>query len=100
MAHHPFLLVASLALVVSAVPRTQEVLRPPVAKRVPHVQVWHGTRFEDPYFWLREKDNPEVRAHLEAENAYTRAMTAGQKPFEEALAAPPRSGPAATAQPS
>ncbi|MFN8826848.1 MAG: S9 family peptidase [Planctomycetota bacterium] len=85
MAHHPFLLVASLALVVSALPRTQEVLRPPVAKRVPHVQVWHGTRFEDPYFWLREKDNPEVRAHLEAENAYTRAMTAGQKPFEEAL---------------
>ncbi len=86
MAYHPSLLVASLALVLStAIARAQDAPRPPVAKQVPHVQEWHGARFEDPYFWLRAKDSPEVRAHLAAENAYTAAMTAVQKPFEETL---------------
>ena len=39
------------------------------------VRIHHGDRFEDPYEWLRDKDNPEVIAHLEAENAYTKAQT-------------------------
>ena len=39
----------------------------------------------DPYFWLREKSNPEVAKYLEAENAYTEAMTANLKPFSDAI---------------
>lgn len=39
----------------------------------------------DNYFWLREKSNPQVIKYLEAENAYTEAMTKGLKPFEDAL---------------
>jgi oligopeptidase B len=39
----------------------------------------------DDYSWLREKSNPEVVRYLEAENAYTEAMTAGLKPFTDAL---------------
>jgi oligopeptidase B len=39
----------------------------------------------DPWFWLREKANPEVVTYLNAENAYTEAMTADLKPFSEAL---------------
>jgi oligopeptidase B len=82
----PSAVVASLALAVSAaMTPAQEAPQPPVAKRVPHVQEWHGAKFEDPWFWLREKDSPDVRAYLEAENAYTKAMTAAQKPLEEAL---------------
>jgi oligopeptidase B len=61
------------------------VKAPPVAKRIPHTEVWHGEEVQDPYFWLREKSNPEVIAYLEAENAYTEAMTAEIKPFVEAL---------------
>jgi oligopeptidase B len=49
---------------------------PPVAARKPLVRVHHGDEFADPYEWLRAKDDPEVRAHLEAENAYTRERTA------------------------
>lgn len=60
-------------------------LAPPVAKRVDHVQTWHGREFVDPYFWLREKSNPEVRAYLEAENAYTAAQTAHLTGFREKL---------------
>jgi len=58
---------------------------PPVAKQVEHISVWHGEKVNDPWFWLREKTNPEVVAYLNAENAYTEAMTAGLKPFSEAL---------------
>ena len=58
---------------------------PPVAKRVDHTQVWHGETLNDPYFWLREKSAPDVANYLEAENAYTEAMTAGLAPFRDAL---------------
>lgn len=82
----PSAVVASLALAVPlAMTQAQEAPKPPVAKRVPHAQEWHGAKFEDPWFWLREKQSPDVRAYLEAENAYAKAMTAAQKPFEETL---------------
>jgi oligopeptidase B len=58
---------------------------PPVAPRKPHAQVFHGRAFVDPYFWLREKDSPDVLRYLEAENAYTEAVTAEQQPFRETL---------------
>ena len=58
---------------------------PPAAPRKDHAQVWHGQTFVDPYFWLREKGTPDVVAYLEAENAYTEAMTADLKPFADAL---------------
>ena len=48
-------------------------------KKVPHMQTLHGDTLKDDYFWLREKENPEVRAYLEAENAYTDAF---MKPTE------------------
>ncbi|MEN2737912.1 S9 family peptidase [Microbacterium sp. X-17] len=50
---------------------------PPTAARRPVVREHHGDAFEDPYEWLRAKDDADVLAHLEAENAYTRARTAG-----------------------
>ena len=58
---------------------------PPVAPTHDHREVRHGATVVDPYFWLREKSNPEVVKYLEAENAYTEAMTADLKPFQEAL---------------
>jgi oligopeptidase B len=47
---------------------------PPVAKKVPRVTDINGHKLMDNYFWLRDKQNPEVRAYLEAENAYTDAL--------------------------
>jgi len=63
----------------------QEALKPPVAPRIEHTEVRHGETAVDPYFWLREKSNPEVARYLEVENAYTEAVTKAQKPFQEAL---------------
>lgn len=51
----------------------------PVAKQVPVVKEIHGERRVDDYDWMREKTNPEVMRHLEAENAYTAAV---MKPTE------------------
>jgi oligopeptidase B len=45
---------------------------PPVAPARP-TRLVHGRDVRiDPWFWLRDRDDPEVLAHLEAENAYTR----------------------------
>ncbi len=58
---------------------------PPVAKKVPHVTKIHGDVLIDNYFWLREKTNPEVRAYLEAENAYTKVLTQHLEGFKDKL---------------
>ena len=44
---------------------------PPRAPRRPHVITAHDHDRDDPWFWLRERDDPEVLAYLEAENAFT-----------------------------
>ncbi len=58
---------------------------PPFAPRRPRVLAAHGDRRVDPYYWLREKDNPEVIAYLEAENAYADAVMAPTLPLQETL---------------
>ncbi|WP_257308734.1 S9 family peptidase [Geothrix fuzhouensis] len=58
---------------------------PPRAPQKEHMSLWHGQKVNDPWFWLREKANPEVVAYLNAENAYTEAMTKDLQPFSEAL---------------
>ncbi len=49
---------------------------PPLADRRPLTTEHHGRTRVDDYEWLRDKESPEVVAHLEAENAYTQARTA------------------------
>jgi oligopeptidase B len=58
---------------------------PPVAKKVPHVTEINGHKLVDNYFWLRDKPNPEVRAYLEAENAYTDAVMKPTEAFQKKL---------------
>ncbi|MCI9889423.1 S9 family peptidase [Micrococcales bacterium 31B] len=57
----------------------------PQAKQVRTERVHHGDTFIDNYEWLREKESPEVIAHLEAENAYTEAVTQHLQPVREAI---------------
>ncbi|HVW32354.1 MAG TPA: S9 family peptidase [Acidimicrobiia bacterium] len=59
--------------------------RAPVAKRVPYVHEAHGDRREDDYHWLRDRDDPDVEAYLEAENAYADAVMERLRPLEEKL---------------
>ncbi|WP_419912381.1 S9 family peptidase [Candidatus Poriferisodalis sp.] len=48
----------------------------PVAPQRPHVRRIHGTETDDPWHWLRDRDDPAVRGYLEAENVYAEAATA------------------------
>ena len=57
----------------------------PKAPEKEHISLWHNSKVNDPFFWLREKNDPEVRKYLDAENAYTESLTAGIQPFADAL---------------
>jgi oligopeptidase B len=64
---------------------TSTLPAPPVAKKVPHETDVNGRKLVDNYFWLRDKPNPEVRAYLEAENAYTDAVMKPTDAFQQKL---------------
>ena len=57
----------------------------PVAIQIPVVLENHGDTRIDPYFWLNDRENPEVIAYLNAENAYYQEQTKHSKPIQEAL---------------
>ena len=59
--------------------------RPPVVPQRPQVLEAHGDRRVDPYYWLRDKENPEVIAYLEAENAYADAVMADTAELRDRL---------------
>jgi oligopeptidase B len=58
---------------------------PPVAKKVPKTTEIHGQKLVDNYYWLRDKKNPEVKAYLEAENAYTDAAMKATEGLQKKL---------------
>src|SRR4051812_40188898 len=58
---------------------------PPIAKRVPLERLHHGHTFVDEYAWLRDRDDPDTMAYLEAENAWTEQQLAPTTEFQEKL---------------
>ncbi len=64
-------------------PETRPV--PPIAPKGEHRAIWHGETVVDEYYWFRDRSNPELTKYLEAENAYTEAMTASVSPFSGQL---------------
>jgi len=64
----------------------QEILPiPPTTRKVPIQTVLHGVVLIDEYAWLRDKENPETTAYLEAENAYAEAVLAPLDGLREQL---------------
>ena len=58
----------------------------PQAKRIPHqIVAPHGHSRDDPYYWLRERDNPAVLTYLREENAYTKKMLRGTEELQKQL---------------
>ncbi|HEU4326262.1 MAG TPA: S9 family peptidase [Roseiflexaceae bacterium] len=60
-------------------------LRPPTAPVRPHSITAHGETRTDPYFWLRDRNDPDVIAYLNAENAYTEQALAHTRDLQERL---------------
>ena len=66
-------------------PQPDNALVPPVAERIRHAVTSNGVELVDDYFWLRERDNPKVRAYLAAENRYTAAVMAHTRGLQDKL---------------
>ena len=66
-------------------PAPQSIPTPPTVTQQPKVLTAHGHDRQDPWFWLRERDNPEVAKYLEAENAFTAAVMAPTASLQEEL---------------
>jgi oligopeptidase B len=58
---------------------------PPMAEKKTKTTNIHGVTLVDDYFWLREKNNPAVMAHLQAENAYADSLMKHTAPLQEKL---------------
>jgi len=58
---------------------------PPQAKKINKELIAHGHTRVDNYYWLNDRDNPEVISYLEEENAYTEEMLKHTKDFQEKL---------------
>jgi oligopeptidase B len=77
------LVVALTLLAVSSLGQTE--IKPPTADVRPKVDTLFGHEMVDNYFWLREKENPEVIDYLKSENAYAEAVMKHTEDLQERL---------------
>ena len=68
-----------------AIPMNAADNKPPVAKTVAKSITQHGETRNDPYFWLRDKTDPETIAYLEAENRYREGVMEPVEALQKAL---------------
>ncbi|MHB1251611.1 MAG: S9 family peptidase [Acidimicrobiales bacterium] len=61
------------------------MLTPPTASKRPHSITRHDDERIDPYYWLMQRDDPDVIAHLRAENAFQEEAFESLKPLEDRL---------------
>lgn len=66
-----------------ATPNT--AMNPPKAKKIPKLLEIHGDTRTDNYFWLNERENPEVIKYLEEENAYCDFVMKDTEDFQQQL---------------
>lgn len=89
MKNTPFLSgVCLIFAIVNSNVQAQKIVTPmtqPKAKIIPKTLEKHNQKRIDNYFWLNDRENPEVIDYLNQENAYYEASTAGTKDFQKAL---------------
>lgn len=60
-------------------------MKAPVAAQAPQLLDTHGHQRIDKYYWMNDRENPEVISHLEAENAYTKSVMKPTEDFQKEL---------------
>ena len=65
--------------------KVPSVVSAPLAPARPEKLEKHGHTRVDPYYWLNQRDDPEVIDYLKAENDYTDALMADRKQMEDEL---------------
>ena len=64
---------------------SKKEIGPPIAERIPKKMEIHGDVRIDDYYWLNERENPQVIDYLNGENAYYDSITSHTKQFQEDL---------------
>jgi oligopeptidase B len=49
-------------------------MKAPIAKKINHIIKTHGHERTDPYYWMRDRENPEVINYLNEENGYLKEV--------------------------
>lgn len=65
--------------------KTPENVTPPTADKIPYQHKMHNDIRMDNYYWLKERDHPEVIDYLERENDYYKKMTAPTEELKSTL---------------
>jgi oligopeptidase B len=78
-------LVPSLVVITLISACAEDASGPPVATKRPVELEMHGDVRVDEYFWLKERENPEVIAYLDAENVYTDSVLADASGLQQRL---------------
>jgi oligopeptidase B len=61
-----------LVFIISCNQTSESGMKQPIAKKIPKELTKHGDTRIDNYYWLNERENPEVISYLNAENAFTK----------------------------
>lgn len=80
----PAILVAMALIAINSCKTKEQMKAPVAAKKVKEITI-HGDTRMDPYYWLRERENPEVIFYLEAENLYREKKMKGSENLQESL---------------
>ena len=64
---------------------TAPAVQAPRAAQKPHQMEKHGDIRNDPYFWLKNREDNEVISHLKKENEYAKTLLAGTQSLQEKL---------------
>lgn len=83
--HVCILLLFSSLVACESTPRRAENVPPPVAEKHPEELTIHGHTRIDNYYWLNDRDNPEVIGYIEAENEFLIDMMAHTERLQERL---------------
>ncbi len=72
-------------LLLAAMSVSVTLAAPPLAEKRPHANSVLGVEWSDDYFWLRDREDPAVRAYLDAENRYVDEVMAPLRPLRDRL---------------
>ena len=64
---------------------SENELKAPEAKRIPKALTKHNDQRIDYYYWMNERDHPDVLAYIEAENEYLKQVMAATHPLQQEL---------------
>ena len=85
MTNHGFYAVPVFLMIILGLSGLVKAAEPPKAAKIPYTLEKHGDIRVDNYYWLRERDNPEVLKYLKAENAYAEAALKHTEKFQSDL---------------